>query len=49
MPTMRLRFQRLENFTAPAHIPRRLFDWESGTFERDLRSRDATFGGGVLS
>jgi hypothetical protein len=49
MPTMRLRFQCLENFTVPTHIPHRLFDWESGTFERNLRSQDATFGGGVLS
>ncbi|KIJ10927.1 hypothetical protein PAXINDRAFT_24616, partial [Paxillus involutus ATCC 200175] len=32
MPTMRLRFQRLENLTVPTHIPHYLFNWEDGTF-----------------
>ena len=35
MPTMRLRFQPLDNLTHPDHIPGRLFNWENGTFERD--------------
>jgi transposase InsO family protein len=39
MPTMRLRFQRLENLTVPTHIPRYLFNWEDGTFERDESRR----------
>ena len=37
MPTMKLRFRRLENFTVPDHIPRYLFDWEKGVFERNER------------
>ncbi|KAF8844769.1 hypothetical protein BDN67DRAFT_880565, partial [Paxillus ammoniavirescens] len=32
MPTMKLRFRELRNFTIPNHIPRHLFNWENGTF-----------------
>jgi hypothetical protein len=37
MPTMKLRFRRIENLTVPHHIPHYLFDWENGVFERDER------------
>jgi hypothetical protein len=37
MPTIRLRFQPLQNYTIPNPIPAHLFNWEEGTFERDLR------------
>jgi hypothetical protein len=35
MPTIRLRFQPLENYTTC--VPAHLCDWEEGTFERNLR------------
>jgi transposase InsO family protein len=35
MPVMRLRFQALQNFTILNHVPRRLFNWEDGTYERN--------------
>ncbi|KAF8121166.1 hypothetical protein EV363DRAFT_1113202, partial [Boletus edulis] len=31
-PTMHLRFRPIENFTRPTHVPRRLYNWEDGTF-----------------
>ena len=35
MPTIKLCFCCLENFTAPYPIPHYLFNWEDGTFEHD--------------
>ena len=32
--TIKLRLRRLENFTTPNSVPRHLFNWEDGTFER---------------
>ena len=32
-----LRFQKLENYTIPAHVPARLYNWEQGVFERAER------------
>jgi len=40
MPTIKLRFRRLENFTAPNPMPHHLFNWENGTFERDECQRN---------
>ena len=36
---MQLRFHPLKNFTQPTDVPRWLFNWEDGTFERDEQHR----------
>jgi len=35
MPTMKLHFHHLQNFTMPNHILHYLFNWEDRVFDRD--------------
>jgi len=43
MPTIKLHFRHLENFTVPNPLPHHLFNWENGTFERNKSHQDDNY------